>query len=230
MHNIKQQPASASELIAREIIEPHSPANATVIWMHGLGANGHDLTPIVPQLKIPAHMTLRFIFPHAPEIPVSINAGLIMPAWYDIVHADIQREINSTQLLNSAAAINALVEHEIKLGIPSQRIILAGFSQGGAVAYQTALSYDRPLGGLLILSGYIANNQNIPMHTVNQALPIQVFHGEYDPVVPIALAADAVKFLKQQGYQPSFETFPIEHCINDQETLLISQWLQNLLT
>ncbi|CAG0907965.1 unnamed protein product [Cyprideis torosa] len=120
---------------------------ASVIWLHGLGADGNDFRPIVPELKLPAEPGIRFIFPHAPSIPVTVNNGYVMPAWYDILEMDIDRKVDAEQLNASADKITALIDREIERGIASERIVIAGFSQGGAVAYQTALSYPKPLAG-----------------------------------------------------------------------------------
>jgi phospholipase/carboxylesterase len=123
---------------------------ASVIWLHGLGANGHDFEPVVPELRLP--MGVRFIFPHAPNRTVTVNGGMVMPAWYDIISVDIERIIDTQQIMESAEAIGELIEQEITRGIPSEKIFIAGFSQGGAVAYEAALSYPKPLGGLIALS------------------------------------------------------------------------------
>ena len=127
-------------LLPYEKLETSSNITASIIWLHGLGANGHDFVPIVPELNLPQDLGIRFIFPHAPSIPVTINGGMTMPAWYDIYAMQLERTIDQDQIMASAAAVIALVEQEIEKGIPSERIILAGFSQGGAVGYQAALS------------------------------------------------------------------------------------------
>lgn len=122
-------------------VEPTSPATAAVIWLHGLGADGHDFVPIIPELGLPPDHGIRFIFPHAPDMPVTVNGGYVMPAWYDILEIDLDRKVDVAQLQASAREVGKLIEREIARGIPSERIVIVGFSQGGAVAYQAALSY-----------------------------------------------------------------------------------------
>lgn len=210
-------------------IEPNKDAIASVIWLHGLGANGHDFEPIVPELKLPTDLPIRFIFPHAPEIPVTVNGGYIMPAWYDITEMDIERKVDENQLRQSAAEIIKLIEREVERGIPSHRIVLAGFSQGGAVVYETALSYDKPLAGLLCLSTYLATKASLQRSEANQATPIQIFHGTLDPVVPVVLGESAYKTLQDWGYQVEYDNYPIEHNVCLEEINAIAQWLQSIL-
>src|SRR5690606_31500430 len=130
-------------------LNPPTDANAAVIWLHGLGADGHDFAPIVPELQLSANHAIRFVFPHAPSMPVTVNNGMNMPAWYDIMDFGTERKFNAAQLLVSAAAVHALLDREIARGIASDRIFLAGFSQGGAVNFQAGLTYDKPLAGML---------------------------------------------------------------------------------
>lgn len=210
-------------------IEPSSPAKASVIWLHGLGADGHDFEPIIPELNLPEQMAVRFIFPHAPEIPVTINNGYVMPAWYDILEMDIDRKVDETQLLQSAAAVQALIDREIERGIDSQHIIIAGFSQGGAVGFQAALTYPKPLAGLLALSTYFATVNSIDIHPANRQLPIQIFHGTNDPVVQAIHGQNSVKYLTEMGFKPDYQTFPMEHAVCMEEINAISEWLQKIL-
>lgn len=211
------------------IIEPSQAATASVIWLHGLGADGHDFEPIVPELKLPAQAAIRFIFPHAPAIPVTINGGYVMPAWYDILAMDIDRKVDVKQLEASAQAVAKLIDRELAKGIPSERIVLAGFSQGGAVAYQTALSYPKPLGGLLALSTYFATADTIQFNSANQKLPIAIFHGSQDPVVPESLGKKAQQRLQALGYTPEYFSYAMEHSVSAAEVkdlaVFIQQWL-----
>jgi phospholipase/carboxylesterase len=213
-----------------EIIETQPNTDASVIWLHGLGASGHDFVPVIPQLQLPKNMAVRFVFPHAPTIPITINAGMIMPGWYDVLNMDMGREIDEDQIMSSAQAISALIDREISLGNPSQRIVLSGFSQGGAVTYQAALSYPQPLAGILILSSYFPTHKTILPAAANRQLPIQVFHGTYDPVVPEALGIEAVDALKRLNYHPNYKSFPMQHEVLPQEIQCISAWLQQILT
>ena len=215
--------------LPHETVETSSIINASVIWLHGLGASGHDFVPLIPELNLPGTMGIRFIFPHAPEIPVTINAGMVMPAWYDILAMDMEREIDIEQILASAAAVIALVEREIAAGIPSDRIVLAGFSQGGAVAYQAALSYHQPLAGLMALSTYFATAKSLQASPANSQIPIALFHGTHDPMVPEVMAQMAVTELKQLGHEPAYKTYPMQHEVCLDEIRDISSWLQQVL-
>ena len=203
--------------------------DATVIWLHGLGADGYDFAPIVPELNLPESLAIRFIFPHAPSIPVTVNNGFVMPAWFDIMEMEIDRKIDSKQLLISAAAIARYVDRELARGIDSRRIILAGFSQGGAVAYQVGLSYPKPLGGLIAMSTYFATSDSIELNQANLGLPIEIYHGLYDPVVPQVLGIRAADFLKNRSYAVSFRTYPMEHAVCPQQIGHISEALQRFL-
>lgn len=212
-----------------EILETKPEVNSAVIWLHGLGASGHDFVPIVPELNLPASMATRFIFPHAPSIPVTINNCMVMPAWYDILANGLEREIDTEQILASAAEIVRLIEREIARGIPSERIVIAGFSQGGAVAYQAALSYDKPLAGLMTLSSYFATCKTLIPNSANRQLPVHLFHGIHDPMVPEAMARHALAALQQLGYQPAYKTYPMAHEVHPSEIQDISRWLQQVL-
>ena len=205
-------------------------ADAAVIWLHGLGASGHDFQPIVPELHLPNDMPVRFIFPHAPTIAVTINGGMQMPAWYDILSLDIEREINEQQFSASVDGVRALIERELERGISSERIILAGFSQGGAIAYEAALSYDKPLAGLMTMSTYFATHKTINPHPANKSIPVHVFHGMYDPMVPEAMGKHAVAALEQMGYAPEYITYPMEHEVCRQQIDDISRWIQTQLS
>jgi phospholipase/carboxylesterase len=211
-------------------VEPTVAANASVIWLHGLGANGHDFEPIIPELNLPDSMAVRFIFPHAPEIPVTINGGYIMPAWYDILEMSIDRKVDEQQLRQSASAIQAFIDREIDRGVDSKRIIIAGFSQGGAVGFHAALTYPKPLAGLLALSTYFATVNSITIAPANQNLSIQIFHGTNDDVVPEVHGQNSVKFLSALGFEPGYQTFPMEHAVCMEEIEAISIWIQTVLS
>ena len=217
------------DLLPHIEIEPATTANASIIWLHGLGANGHDFEPIVPELNLPESMAVRFIFPHAPEIPVTINGGFVMPAWYDILEMSIERKVDKEQLVQSAQAIQAFINREIERGITSERIIVAGFSQGGAVGFHAALTYPKPLAGLLALSTYFATVDSIDIAPANNQLPIQIFHGTHDQVVPEIHGQNSVKFLTALGFKPGYQTFPMEHAVCLEEINAISKWIQTVL-
>lgn len=218
------------DLLPHIEIEPATTAKASVIWLHGLGANGHDFEPIIPELNLPDSMAIRFIFPHAPEIPVTINGGHIMPAWYDILEMSIDRKVDQQQLVASAQAIQALIDREIARGISSKKIIIAGFSQGGAVGFHAALTYPKSLAGLLALSTYFATVDSINIAPANQSLPIQIFHGSLDDVVPEIHGQNSVKFLTALGFKPDYQTYPMEHTVCPEEIEAISSWIQTALS
>jgi phospholipase/carboxylesterase len=213
-----------------EMVETSEDIRAAVIWLHGLGANGHDFVPIVPRLNIPSEIGIRFIFPHAPSIPVTINNGTVMPAWYDIYAMDMEREIDTPQIKASAQAIRALIEREIAHGIPSNKVVLAGFSQGGAVILEAGLTFGKPLAGLMSLSSYFATYKTIEPHKANLTIPIQIYQGSHDEIVTEPLAKMAESELKKRGYTPEYKSYPMGHEIHYQEIEDISHWLQHVLT
>jgi len=218
-----------TDLLPALEVETQQPATASVIWLHGLGADGHDFEPIVPELGLPADAAVRFIFPHAPRLPVTVNGGVVMPAWYDILEVDIDRQVDVEQLVASAQAVAQLIDREIERGIPSERIVVAGFSQGGAVGYQVALTYPKPLAGLIAMSTYFATAETIKTNPANRDLPIQIFHGTRDPIVPESLGRKAVQILEGMGYQPQYTTYPMEHSVCMEEVHAISACLQRWL-
>ncbi|WP_080156517.1 carboxylesterase [Photobacterium piscicola] len=207
-------------------VEPTVEATASVIWLHGLGSNGHDFEALLPELQLPTDMPIRFIFPHAASIPVTINGGAVMPAWYDIISLDVARKLNIDQLIDSAQGVMNLIDREINRGIASERIILAGFSQGGAVVYHAALSYSKPLAGLLALSTYFPTANIIQYSESNRQLPIEIMHGRYDPVVVPKLGEMARDDLIAAGYQPQWRTYSMEHQVCMPQIKDIAQWIR----
>lgn len=203
--------------------------DCTVIWLHGLGADGNDFAPIVPELRLPTELSIRFIFPHAPTMPVTINGGFVMPAWYDILEIAIDRKVDISGLMISAAAINTFIDRELERGIDSKKLVVAGFSQGGAVAYQVALSRKQQLGGLLAMSTYFATAGSIEFSEMNKKIPLKIMHGTHDPVVPEFLGNEAAKLLSQKGYKVSYQTYPMEHAVCPEQIGDISLWLQAIL-
>jgi phospholipase/carboxylesterase len=210
-------------------IETGDNPTAAVIWLHGLGASGHDFEPVVPELGLPEDAAVRFIFPHAPNLPVTINGGMSMPAWYDIKAMDIDRVVDTEQLRASADAVAKLVEREKEKGVPADRIIIAGFSQGGAVAYELGLSYPERFGGILALSTYFATADTVQRSEANADVPISVYHGTFDPMVPESLGVRSVETLKEMGYDPSYQTFPMEHSVCLEEIQDIGRFIRRHL-
>jgi phospholipase/carboxylesterase len=210
-------------------IEPSSPATASVIWLHGLGADGNDFAPIVPELNLPDGMAVRFVFPHAPSIPVTINGGMVMPAWYDILDMSMNRKVDYDQIEQSAQEIRKLITRENDRGIESHRIVVAGFSQGGAIAYEVALSYPESLAGLMTLSTYFATAEKIELNEANKNIPIHLFHGTQDPVVHEILGQQALGTLTEMGYKAEYKTYPMPHAVHPQEIMDVSEWLQKVL-
>lgn len=210
-------------------IETGENPTAAVIWLQGLGASGHDFEPVVPELGLPEDTAVRFIFPHAPNMPVTINGGMSMPAWYDIKAMDIDRVVDTEQLRASADAVAKLVEQQKHKGIPPERIIIAGFSQGGAVAYELGLSYPERFGGVLALSTYFATADTVQRSEANADVPISVYHGTFDPMVPESLGVRSVETLKEMGYDPSYQTFPMEHSVCLEEIQDIGRFIRRHL-
>ncbi|MFC1234977.1 alpha/beta hydrolase [Vibrio sp. F74] len=210
-------------------VEPNTKATASVIWLHGLGADGHDFEPIVAELNLPKNLAIRFVFPHSPSIPVTINGGMIMPAWYDILDMSIERKVDLQQLDISASAVQALIDREVERGIDASRIIIAGFSQGGAVAYQATLTYSQPLAGLLVMSTYFATKDTIQIHDSNKKISINIMHGSLDPVVSPVLGEQALKALVNIGFEPRYKQYVMQHNVCAEQISDISDWLQERL-
>ncbi|MGF1682467.1 alpha/beta hydrolase [Photobacterium minamisatsumaniensis] len=206
------------------IVEPEVKATASVIWLHGLGSNGHDFESILPELHLSADAPIRFIFPHSPSMPVTVNGGMVMPAWYDILEMGAGRKLNIEQLKTSAEQVTQLIDREIANGIASERVIVAGFSQGGAVAYHAALSYPQQLGGLLALSTYFPTADIIAIAEANKNLPINVMHGSFDPVVVPTMGKSAMKSLQQLGLVASWREYPMEHQVCLEQIKDIAKW------
>jgi phospholipase/carboxylesterase len=212
-------------------INPVQPARASIIWLHGLGADGHDFEPLIPQLDIVDRLGVRVVLPHAPRRPVTINAGMVMPAWYDVAAADFSRGQDSEGIRASEAQLRALIAREFTLGIPAARILLAGFSQGGAIVLHTGLRYPEPLAGILALSTYLplAARLEAEMSPANRAIPIMMAHGTRDPVVPLHLAEQSRDRLQQAGYHVDWHTYAMPHAVYPEEVADIRRWLAQRL-
>jgi phospholipase/carboxylesterase len=206
------------------------PVNA-VIWLHGLGADGHDFEPVVPILGLDRIGATRFVFPHAPVRPVTINGGMQMRAWYDIRGIDISRDQDEEGIADSAALVRALVQREIERGIPASRIVLAGFSQGGAIAAHVALRYPHKLAGLMVLSTYLLFPDRLEADISQAGREIDVFagHGSMDPMVPVSLGKNLTASLKALNLQVSWHEYPMPHSVIQQELDDIGAWLRTRL-
>ena len=214
--------------IIRETGNPDA-VDAAVIWLHGLGADGSDFLPIIPELGLPADLSVRFIFPNAPTIPVTINQGFRMPAWYDIREMAIDRKVDEEQLRQSAAEVHKFIEAQVADGISSDRILLAGFSQGGAVVLEAGLSCQQKLGGILSLSSYFPTVESVSLSEVNRDIPVRVCHGSADPVVPESLGKKAVSDLERLGYTVQYSSYLMQHAVCPQEIMDIAQWFKTRL-
>ena len=213
-----------------EIETAPSPQSA-VIWMHGLGADGHDFAPIVRELDLSGCTGIRFVFPHAETMPVTINNGYVMRAWYDILGMDLVRREDAQGLRTSQQRIDDLIAREIARGIPAERIVLAGFSQGCAMALQTGLRYPQRLAGLMCLSGYLPLADTIAdeRHAANQDTAIFMAHGRGDGVVLINRAEASRDLLQQLGYHVEWHEYMMQHSVCAEEEDDISRWLQQTL-
>ncbi len=212
-------------------IDTQKDPNCAVIWLHGLGASGHDFEPIVPELNLPTSVRARFIFPHAPLQTVSLNNGVEMPAWYDIHGLDMNSQEDETGIENISAEIHALVQQQIDLGIHADKIVLAGFSQGGALTLHAGLSFSPALAGLMCLSCYLPLREKIESTSKNtpRALPIFMAHGSFDDVLPIAYAQLAKQILETQGFTIQWHEYTCAHTlcaeeIQDIRNYLLSCW------
>lgn len=203
----------------------------SVIWLHGLGADGHDFAPIVPELRLPASLAIRFVFPHATIQPVTINGGMAMRSWYDILTPNLVKREDETGIRASEQAIHALIARENARGVPSSRIVLAGFSQGCAMTLHTGIRFKEKLAGLMGLSGYLPliDMAAQERHSANAATPIFLAHGTHDPVVTIERAEASRAKLLDLGYQVQWHTYPMPHSVCAQEIDDISKFLQSVL-
>lgn len=212
------------------VIEPARPATASVIWLHGLGADGYDFEPIVPALGL-GSAPVRFIFPHAPHRPVTINSGYVMRAWYDIAQPELNKGEDESGMRDSEQHLRTWIEHEKALGIPAAKIVLAGFSQGGAIALHTGLRYPERLAGIMALSSYLplADTVDEERHAANSDVPIFMAHGLEDPVVPLHLAQQSLARLEAHGNPVEWHDYPMPHSVCQQEIEDIANWLTAVL-
>lgn len=217
-----------TELECIEITTSETPKFA-VIWLHGLGADGHDFAPIVPELGV-NNIPIRFIFPHAPIMPVTINGGMPMRAWYDIYMMDLVRREDEKGLRKSQQLVSSLIARENARGIPTERIVLAGFSQGCAMTLQTGLRLEEKLAAMVCLSGYapLATTIEAERHNANQDTPIFMAHGTQDPVVHLQRAEDTRQLLSNLGYHIEWHTYPMPHSVCAEEIEAIGAFLKRV--
>lgn len=222
----------SSETVLTEAAQSGSTATGSIVWLHGLGADGHDFVPLVPILQRCQRLALKFIFPHAPIRPVTINGGMQMRAWYDIKGIDLTgaRLLDQEGIDASIAQTKQLIQHEIQQGIPANRIVVAGFSQGGVIALSTSLEMRDELLGTMGLSCYLPPLDPTAESTTNQgtALPSFNAHGQHDPMVPIALGKQAADLLSAQGFAVTWKEYPAQHTVHEQEIADIDEWLYKL--
>jgi phospholipase/carboxylesterase len=219
-----------STLLPHIELETEPNPTASIIWMHGLGADGNDFVPIVEEMELPAR-AIRFIFPHAPVRAVTINGGFMMRAWYDVVSDDFSRREDEGGVRESQAMIEALIRRENERGIPCRDIVLAGFSQGGAMALHTGLRYRERLAGILALSTYVPISKTLEaeLSQASRDAPIFMAHGTADPVIPLWLAGSSRQLLERLGYEVQWHEYEMGHSVMWEEVSDISRWLAQVL-
>jgi phospholipase/carboxylesterase len=223
-----------SELLETIEIETATNPTAAVIWMHGLGADGNDFAPIVPELGLHDSAAIRFVFPHAPAMPVTLNNGYVMRAWYDVYPGALEgrsRKTDESGIRASQAAIEKLIAREVERGVSAHRIVLAGFSQGGAIALHTGLRHPQRLAGIMALSTYLPLGESLATEgaPANRNTPIFFAHGNYDPVIPLAMAAASRDRLLELHYSVEWREYPMPHSVCPQEIQDMGRWLRSTL-
>lgn len=213
-------------------VNPNKAHDAVVIWLHGLGDSGNGFAPIVPELQLPEDMAIRFVFPHAPVRPITINNNMEMRAWYDIKSMQLDQRADVTGVYESTDLVSELIEHEIQQGISSERVILAGFSQGGVIALQLGTRFKHRLGGIMALSTYMSEPDKLATeaHSANRDTPIFMAHGLQDEMVPHAFGKVAFENLKRNNYLVEWHEYPMQHNVCLEELRDISHWLQQRLS
>jgi phospholipase/carboxylesterase len=209
---------------AVEVTTGENPVGS-VIWLHGLGADGRDFEPIVPELRLPADLPLRFVFPHAPVRSVTINGGMAMRAWYDILSLDTQGRADAKGVYESTALLEALISREIERGIEAGKIVIAGFSQGGAIAINAVLHSKVRLGGLMALSTYIPLPGELDASTGNRELPVFMAHGSFDPMIQMQWGRASADQLAKAGFAVEWHDYPMAHAVCADEIDDIRAWL-----
>lgn len=224
-------PMSAAELLSCIEIEPRKQAQWSVIWLHGLGADGHDFESIPPYLQLHPRHDVRFVLPTAPSIPVTINGGMRMPAWYDIRDGDLRTRHDEAGIARSADQLRALVARELERGVPSSHVFLAGFSQGGAIAVYTGLRHTQPLAGIIALSTYLVCGDRLPaeLQSANRGIPVFAAHGTQDPMVNQRRGAEMKESLEKLGCRVEWHTYPMEHSVCMEELVHIGEWMNRVM-
>jgi phospholipase/carboxylesterase len=220
-------PAILPRMLETIELETGAEPRASIVWLHGLGADGHDFEPIVPELRLPPEPALRFVFPHAPERAVTINGGMRMRAWYDFLSFDLGQGEAEPDIDASIADVRALLEREESRGIAPERIVLAGFSQGGVIALELGLRYPRRLAGIIALSTYLARPAALATErtAAGEGLAVFLGHGSMDPVIPVAFGRAAAESLAGWGYAVEAQEYPMPHSVHPQEIEDIARWL-----
>lgn len=212
-------------------IEPSEKAQYAVLWFHGLGADGNDFAPIGHELLRLTQLPIRFVFPHAPERPVTLNNGYVMRAWYDIMGLSIDAEEDRLGLDEISRKVDEMIQHQIQQGIPAKNIFLGGFSQGGAVALYTGLRYPQTLAGIIGLSTYLPFRHHLlaEKHPENQHTPIFLAHGKRDPILPLEWAMISKEGLEKTDHAVTFHSYPIAHSVCNEEVETLGAWIKQLL-
>lgn len=200
-----------------------------VIWLHGLGADGNDFAPIVPQLRCAQTRAVRFVFPHAPVRPVTVNGGMRMRAWYDIMGFEIARDQDSAGISDSLGHVERLIRYELERGISPDKLLLAGFSQGGAVALRLGLGREQRLAGAVALSCYLLEGANLAewLTPAGRDTPVFMAHGTHDPIVPVALGRDAARKLAENRVQVAWSEWPMQHAVCPEEVAALDRWIED---
>lgn len=220
-----------NQALERITIETAPNPTSAVVWLHGLGADGHDFEAIIPELDLEGAGPIRFIFPHAPMRSVTINNGMVMRAWYDILEISIDRKIDKEGIIESTQLVSSLLSEQIEAGISPQRLILAGFSQGGAIAYHLGLQHEPALGGILVLSSYLPVPESLRAPEPGSfQTPILSCHGLWDPVVPVDLGEKSAQQVSEAGWPLEWKTYPAPHALHPAEVEEIGSWFRKVLT
>jgi phospholipase/carboxylesterase len=212
-------------------LETGARATGAVIWLHGLGADGNDFVPIVEEMRLPSSLSLRFVFPHAPVRAVTLNNGFRMRAWYDIVPGDLRNRVDISGVRTSQSQVEALMAREVERGVDARRIVLAGFSQGGAIALYAGLRHAQRLAGIVALSTYVVQPETLVAEAsaANRDVPIFMAHGTADPMIPVALGEASRRALEAAGYAVEWHTYPMPHSVVWEEIEAVSAFLARVL-